>query len=151
MRSRRAMLFPGQLIGNRLLDNRPLEEARVVARVQHGGIGERELAKILFGDEALLNHLKRFGYHLAEIRHIKVRAHHEVKSLFSTLPREKTKVRRLLLVFPFRFFHPAQAVLNSTPQLLPRNRNRSILAIPARGNCINGTVIEAIELASAHP
>src|SRR5205823_4890121 len=36
-------------------------------------IGERELAKILFGDEALLNQLKRFGYHLAEIRHIKVR------------------------------------------------------------------------------
>ena len=54
--------FQAQLIGNRLLDNGTLEEARVVARVQHGGIGERELAKILFGDEALLNHLKRFGY-----------------------------------------------------------------------------------------
>jgi len=65
--------FQAQLIGNRLLDNGTLEEARVVARVQHGGIGERELAKILFGDEALLNHLKRFGYHLAEIRHIKMR------------------------------------------------------------------------------
>jgi hypothetical protein len=41
----------GQLIGNRLLDNGTLEEARVVACVQHGGIGERELAKIVFGDE----------------------------------------------------------------------------------------------------
>jgi hypothetical protein len=28
-----------QLIGNRLLDNGALEEARVVARVQHCGIG----------------------------------------------------------------------------------------------------------------
>jgi hypothetical protein len=28
-----------QLIGNRLLDNGTLEEARVVARGQHGGIG----------------------------------------------------------------------------------------------------------------
>jgi predicted Zn-dependent protease len=36
-----------------LLDNGTLEEARIVARVQHCGIGERELAKILFGDEAL--------------------------------------------------------------------------------------------------
>jgi hypothetical protein len=26
--------------------------------VQHGGIGERELAKILFGDEAFLHHLE---------------------------------------------------------------------------------------------
>jgi len=50
--------FQAQLIGNRLLDNGTLEEAPVVARVQPCGIGERELAKILFGDEALLNHLK---------------------------------------------------------------------------------------------
>ena len=56
-----------QLIGNRLLDNGTLEEARVVARVQHCGIGERELATILFSDEALLDHLEG-GYHLAEIR-----------------------------------------------------------------------------------
>jgi len=34
-----------------LFGNLP-EEARVVARVQHRGIGERKLAKILFGDEA---------------------------------------------------------------------------------------------------
>ncbi len=47
--------FQAQLIGNRLLDDGTLEEARVVARVQHGRIGERELAKVLFGDEALLN------------------------------------------------------------------------------------------------
>jgi hypothetical protein len=41
-----------------LLNNGALEKARVVARVQHCGIGERELAKILFGGEALL---KRTG------------------------------------------------------------------------------------------
>jgi hypothetical protein len=39
----------------------PLEEARIVARVQHGGIGERELAKILFGDETLFDHLEASG------------------------------------------------------------------------------------------
>jgi len=38
-----------------LADNGTLEKARVVARVQHCGIGERKLAKIVFGDEALLN------------------------------------------------------------------------------------------------
>src|SRR5688572_6108719 len=65
--------FQAQLVGDCLLDDCTLEEARVVARVQHCGIGERELAKILFGDEALLYHLERFGYYLAEIRHIKVR------------------------------------------------------------------------------
>ena len=43
--------FQAQLIANRLLDNGTLEEAKVVARVQHCGIGERELAKIVFGDE----------------------------------------------------------------------------------------------------
>jgi hypothetical protein len=32
-----------------LLDSGTLEEARIVARVQHGGIGKRELPKILFG------------------------------------------------------------------------------------------------------
>ena len=62
MLSQSAMLFPGpQLIGNRSLDNGAFEETRIAARVQHGGIGECELAKILFGDEALLDHLKRFG------------------------------------------------------------------------------------------
>jgi hypothetical protein len=35
-----------------LLDNGTLEEARIVARVQHCGMGERELSKKLFGDEA---------------------------------------------------------------------------------------------------
>jgi hypothetical protein len=35
--------------------------------------GERELAKILFGDEALLNHLKRFGYDIRKVGHVKVR------------------------------------------------------------------------------
>jgi hypothetical protein len=65
--------FQAQLIGNRLLDNGILEEARVVARVQHGGIGERELAKILFGDEALLNHLERIGYDIREVGDVKVR------------------------------------------------------------------------------
>lgn len=49
--------FRAQFIGNRLLDDHALEEVRIVARVQHGGVGERELAKILFGDESLLNHL----------------------------------------------------------------------------------------------
>jgi hypothetical protein len=62
-----------QFIGNRCFDNGTLEEIRVVACVQHRGVGERELAKILFGDEALLDHLERFGYHLAKIRHIKMR------------------------------------------------------------------------------
>jgi hypothetical protein len=65
--------FQAQLIGNRLLDNGTLEEARVFARVQHCGIGECELTKILFGDEALLNHLKRFGYGICKIGDIKVR------------------------------------------------------------------------------
>jgi hypothetical protein len=35
-----AVLFQAQLICNLLLDNCTLEEARLVARVQHGGIGE---------------------------------------------------------------------------------------------------------------
>ena len=61
IRNRRCS-FQAQLIGNCMLDNGIFEEARIVARVQHGGIGERELAKILFGDETLLNHLERFGY-----------------------------------------------------------------------------------------
>jgi hypothetical protein len=65
--------FQAQLIGYRLLDNGTLEEARVVARVQHGGIGERELAKIVLGDEALLNHLERFGYDNRKIGDVKVR------------------------------------------------------------------------------
>jgi len=63
--------FQAQLIGNRLLDNGTLEEACIVARVQHCGIGERELAKILFGDEALLNHLKRFGYDIRKVGDVK--------------------------------------------------------------------------------
>jgi hypothetical protein len=37
------------------------------------GIGERELAKTLFGDEALLNHLKRFGYDIDKVGDVKVR------------------------------------------------------------------------------
>jgi hypothetical protein len=45
-----------------LLDAGTLEKTLIVARVQHCGVGERELAKILFGDEALLNRLERFGY-----------------------------------------------------------------------------------------
>jgi hypothetical protein len=57
-RSQWARPFPGQLIGDRLLDDGALEEARVVARVQHGGIGERELAEILFGDEIPSPHLE---------------------------------------------------------------------------------------------
>jgi hypothetical protein len=44
--------FQAPLIANRLLDNSTLEEAKVVALVQHGGIGGRELAKIVFGEEA---------------------------------------------------------------------------------------------------
>jgi len=65
--------FQTQLTGNRRLGDPTLEEARVVARVQHSGIGERELAKILFSDEALLDDLERFRYHLAEVRNIEVR------------------------------------------------------------------------------
>jgi hypothetical protein len=34
------------------LDNGTLEEGRIVACVHHGGVGERELAKILAGDES---------------------------------------------------------------------------------------------------
>jgi hypothetical protein len=48
-----------------------LNKPGFVVRVQHGGIGERELAKILFGDEALLNHLKRFGYDIRKVGHSK--------------------------------------------------------------------------------
>jgi hypothetical protein len=51
-RSQRALSFQAQLIGNHSLDNGTLEEARIVARVQDGGAGERERAKIAFGDEA---------------------------------------------------------------------------------------------------
>ena len=36
------------------------------------GVGERELAKILFGDEAL-HHLERFGYDICKIGNVKVR------------------------------------------------------------------------------
>lgn len=35
--------------------------------------------------------------------------------------REKTKSQTLLLVLRFRLFHPAQALLNSAPQLLARD------------------------------
>ena len=73
MRSRRAMLFPGPTHRQPLADNGTLEKARVVARVQHGGIGERELAKILFGDAALLNHLDCFGYDIRKVRDVEVR------------------------------------------------------------------------------
>jgi hypothetical protein len=71
--SLRAMLFPGPTHRQPLLDNGTLKEARVVARVQHGGSGECEFAKIVLGDEALLNHLERFGYDIGEVRHIEVR------------------------------------------------------------------------------
>jgi len=50
-----------------------LEETLVVARVQHGGIAEREVAKILFGDEALLDHLERFGYDIRKVGDVKAR------------------------------------------------------------------------------
>lgn len=66
-------LSSAQLIGNRLLDNGTLEEARVVACVQHCGIGERELAKILFGEESLLDHLKRFGYDIRKVGDVEMR------------------------------------------------------------------------------
>jgi len=65
--------FPAQLIGNRLVDDGTVEEARIVACVQHCGIGERELAKIVFGDEAFLNHLKRFGYDIGKVGDVKMR------------------------------------------------------------------------------
>jgi hypothetical protein len=65
--------FQAQLIGNRLLDNGTLKEARVVACVQHCGVGERELAKILLGDESLLNHLERFGYDIRKVGDVKMR------------------------------------------------------------------------------
>ena len=65
--------FQAQLIGNRLLDNGTLEEARIVARVQHCGIGERELAKILCGDESLLDHFERFGDDIRKVGDVKVR------------------------------------------------------------------------------
>ena len=61
------MLFPAQRVGNRLLDDGTLEETRIVARVQQCEAGEREVAKILFGDEALFKYLKHFGYARHEI------------------------------------------------------------------------------------
>ena len=48
MRSQRRCSFQAQLIGNRLLDNRTLEEARVIARVQHSalvGLNRKRAAK----------------------------------------------------------------------------------------------------------
>jgi hypothetical protein len=46
------MLFPGPTHRQPLLDDGTVEEVRIVARAQHCGIGEREPAKIVFGDEA---------------------------------------------------------------------------------------------------
>ena len=46
------MLFPGPTHRQPLARKWYLEEAKIVARVQHLRIGERELAKIVFGDEA---------------------------------------------------------------------------------------------------
>ena len=65
--------FQAQLIGDRSLDNGTLEEACIVARVQHCGIGECEFAKILFGDEALLDHLECFRYDIRKVGDVKVR------------------------------------------------------------------------------
>jgi len=59
--------FQAQLVGNRLLDNGTFEKVWIVARVPHGGVGEPELAKILLGDETLLDHLKRFGYDIRKV------------------------------------------------------------------------------------
>jgi hypothetical protein len=72
--------FQAQLIGNRLLDNGTLEETWVVARVQHCGIGERELAKILFGDEALLDHLEYLSQDLIPTLSSEGRESRRVKS-----------------------------------------------------------------------
>jgi len=58
---------------HRLLDNGTLEEPRVVARVQPCGIGERELAKVVFGDESLLNHIKCFRYDIREVGDVETR------------------------------------------------------------------------------
>src|SRR5574341_1801751 len=49
-----------KLIGHGLLDERAFEEVWIVARVQAGGVGERELAEILLGHEALLHQLEGF-------------------------------------------------------------------------------------------
>jgi hypothetical protein len=66
--------FRTQPIGNRLLDNGTLEEARVVAHVQRGSIGERELAKILFGDEAFSTMSNASGITLRNQAHQSSRA-----------------------------------------------------------------------------
>ena len=61
-----------KFIGHRLLDDGALEEVRVVARVQTRGVGERELAEIVLGHEALLDQLKGFRNHVREIGHIEM-------------------------------------------------------------------------------
>jgi hypothetical protein len=82
--------FQAQLIGNRLLDNGTLEEARVVTRVQHCGIGERELAKILFRDEALLDHLKHFGYDIRKVGDVSRLLSLVAFSIIASLPSGQT-------------------------------------------------------------
>jgi hypothetical protein len=41
--------------------------------VQPCGIGERELAKVVFGDESLLNHIKCFRYDIREVGDVETR------------------------------------------------------------------------------
>ena len=61
-----------KLFGHCLFDDRALEEVRVVARMQKCGVGERELAEILCGDEVLLHHLECLRNNFLEIGHIEM-------------------------------------------------------------------------------
>ena len=51
----------------------PLKKSGLLRVCSMRGVGERELAEILLGDEALLHHLERFGNHLPEIGHVEMR------------------------------------------------------------------------------
>src|SRR5688572_21716871 len=62
-----------QLFGYGLLDDRALEEVRVVARVQARGIAESEFAEVLLLHVALLDRLECFRDHFPEIGHVEMR------------------------------------------------------------------------------
>ena len=60
-------------MGHRLLNDRPLEKIRIVARVQARGVTKRKLPEVLLGHEALFDQLERFRNHLPEIGHVEMR------------------------------------------------------------------------------
>ena len=73
---------PLHLRGHQLLDHGALEEVRVHAGVQFHRIGQRELAEVFFGDEAVLDHFPGLLDHLRGIGNVEVadiRSHHRLQ------------------------------------------------------------------------